>query len=163
MITLTRKKSASFKAFEENVKELDGLTAKAGWFESSVYPNGTPVAYVAAIQEYGYPAGGIPPRPFMRPTIARERANWRALMLSGAKAIVAGNETPYSVMDKISAKAAGDVAKTIASITSPPLKPATIAARARKRVDRSITTSLSKPLVDTALMINSITHVVEDA
>lgn len=158
---IERKKSSSFNALMQAIKELDGYEAKTGWFESSVYPTGTPVAYVAAIQEYGYAPGGIPPRPFMRPTIDHERAKWRALMLSGSKAILAGNETAYSVLNKISALAAGDVAKTIASITSPPLKPATIAARARKRKDRTVTATLSKPLVDTALMINSITNVVE--
>jgi hypothetical protein len=163
MPTVTNKNPQAFSQLEARLKELGKFEVKAGWFSSSVYGNGTPIAYVAAIQEYGYAAGGIPPRPFMRPTIARERNNWIALMRSGAKAILAGNETVASVLDKIGGKAAGDVAKTIASITSPALKTATIAARARKRADRTVTASLSKPLVDSGIMVDSLTHVVEKA
>lgn len=163
MVAIKRQNPKAFSDLERKLKELGTKSVKAGWFESSVYPNGTPVAYVAAIQEYGYPAGGIPPRPFMRPTIAKQLNAWKALMLSGAKAVLAGNETIHNVLDKLGAKAAGDVAVTISQITQPPLKPATIAARARKRVNRGITTSLSKPLVDTALLINTVTHVVDEA
>lgn len=152
----------AFKILAKRLKELEGKVAKAGWFESAVYPTGTPVATVAAVHEFGAPAKNIPPRPFMRPTIARESNNWKALMASGAKAIIRGNATIDQVLNAVGAKAAGDVAKTIASITAPPLKAATIAARARKRKDKTITATLRKPLVDTALMINSVTHLVED-
>ena len=50
-------------------KELDGKELKVGWFASSKYENGTPAAYVAAIHEFGYPEGNIPPRLGMRGTI----------------------------------------------------------------------------------------------
>ncbi|MDL2105264.1 hypothetical protein QQJ69_19235, partial [Proteus mirabilis] len=48
--------------------ELARKRLSVGFFEHSKYPDGTPIAYVASIQELGYPAGGIPPRPFLRPT-----------------------------------------------------------------------------------------------
>lgn len=38
--------------------ELAKKQLKVGFFAHSKYPDGTPVAYVAAIQELGYPAGG---------------------------------------------------------------------------------------------------------
>lgn len=168
MATVKRTNPTVFKVLSDHLKELDGKVAKAGWFASSVYPNKTPVAYVAIIQEYGYAEGNIPPRPFMRPTVARETNEWRALMLSGSKAILKGNATLYEVMNGIGGKAAGDVAKTISQVFSPPLKPKTILARARRKAQRVrgkplITGTLQKPLVDTALMINTVTHVVEDA
>jgi hypothetical protein len=96
----------------------------------------------------------------MRPTIAKEKNNWSALMLAGAKAIIAGDETIHTVLDKVGFRAAGDIAQTIAGIWQPPLKPATIAARARRRADRSITKSLSKPLVDTGILVGGISHEV---
>lgn len=162
MPEVKRSKPDAFKVLAKHLKELDGKVAKAGWFASSVYPTGTPIATVAAVHEFGAPAKNIPPRPFMRPTIARESDNWKKIMSSGAKAILHGNASIDQVMNAVGMKAAGDVAKTIASITQPPLKAATIAARARKRKDKTITATLKKPLVDTALMIGSVTHVVED-
>lgn len=152
----------AFRVLTDRLKEIDGKQLQVGWFASSVYPNGTPVALVASAQEFGSTINNIPPRPFMRPTIAREESAWKALLLSGSKAVLKGNSTVDDVYNALGLQAAGDIAKTIASITTPPLKPATIAARARKRKDRTITDTLKKPLVDTALMINTVTHVVED-
>lgn len=136
--------------------------AKVGWFESAVYENGTPVALVAAVHEFGAPSKNIPPRPFFRPTIAREEGAWRDLARRGAKAILNGTTTAQNALEALGGKAAGDVAKTIASITSPPLKPATINAKRRRRADKKTVGGLSKPLVDTGLMISSLTHTVED-
>jgi len=50
-------------------------------------------------------------------------------------------------MDMIAARAAGDVGKAIQSVTSPPLAASTVA---RKGFD--------KPLIDTGLMFQSVTH-----
>jgi hypothetical protein len=49
---------------------------QVGFMENAdPYPDGTPVALVAAVQEFGSPSNGIPPRPFMRPAVAeRSRA-----------------------------------------------------------------------------------------
>lgn len=68
----------SLKDLQTKVKALNKVKVETGWFETSRYPNGTPVAYVAAIQEHGYQGGGvnIPPRPFMRPAEAEHGAEW---------------------------------------------------------------------------------------
>jgi len=65
---------------------LDGLTGKTGYFETAKYPDGTPVAYVATIQEFGYPAGGIPARPDHAPHGRRSAPRWAETMAAGAKA-----------------------------------------------------------------------------
>lgn len=143
------------------VKKMDNVRGKAGWFESAKYENGTPVAYVASIQEFGSPQQKIPPRPFMRKTIAEETEAWRAYLASGARAILAGNETTISVMEAVAMKAAGDIAHTISEITSPALKEATVKARMRKYADKGTVGSLTKPLVDTGYMVSSVTGVVE--
>ena len=152
----------AFKILGERIKELDGYQAKAGWFQTARYENGVPVAYIASIHEFGVPSKNIPPRPFMRPTIIAQQKNWRDLMERGAQAILHGTENSHDVMEKIGLQAAGDVAATITQIWSPPLKPATIAARARKRKDKTVTKSLTKPLVDTGILLNTITSVVEE-
>ena len=136
---------------------------KVGWFESARYEDGTPVAMVAAIHEFGAPGAGIPPRPFMRPTIAAEQDNWRALAKQGAMAILKGTHTTAQVMEGIGLQAAGDIARTISQVMEPPLKPATVAAKRRKRANKGVTGNLSKPLVDSGLMISTVTNTVEDA
>jgi len=66
-------------------------------------------------------------------------------------------------MDAVGARAAGDIAKNISEVWEPPLKEATVRARARRYASREITPSLRKPLVDTARMVSSLTHTVEDS
>lgn len=140
------------------MKELEGVVGKVGFFESAKYVDGTPVAYVASIHEFGYAEGGIPARPFFRPTIQEQGPAWGEAFGKGAKAIAKGRYTPFQVMDAVGQLAAGDVKKTISEIQSPPLDPDTIAARRRRYKDKKTTGNLSKPLVDTALMINSVTN-----
>ena len=57
------------------IRDIQSKKLRVGWFDTARYQDGTPVAYVAAIQEFGH--GAIPPRPFMRPTIAQQRQAWR--------------------------------------------------------------------------------------
>ena len=51
-------------------------TLRVGFLENAKYPDGTPVAMVAAIQDYGAPGAGIPPRPFFRNMIADKQREW---------------------------------------------------------------------------------------
>ena len=163
MAKVTRSNPQAFETLNARIKELQGKQAQAGWFKSAVYPNGTPVAYVAAIQELGSAPQGIPPRPFMRPAISKNKAAWLKIMERGAQAVLKGQMTIGDVMGLVSTRAADDVAKAIVAVTTPPLKRATILARLRKRKDKTLTPTIQKPLVDTGLMLASVSHVVEDA
>lgn len=138
-------------------KELAALALKVGWFQGSKYPDGTPVAYVAAIQEFGYAEGNIPPRPFFRPTIEAQQSNWRGLVERGVKGIPSGRRTANQVLEGLGLQAAGDVRAAIAQVTSPPLAESTKANR------RSRGNSSEKPLVDTRVMLPTLTHQVEKA
>ncbi|WP_212376950.1 hypothetical protein [Acetobacter persici] len=58
-------------------------SVKAGFFKTATEADGTPVASIAAVQEFGAVVQGrgghpivIPPRPFLRQTIARCRNAW---------------------------------------------------------------------------------------
>jgi hypothetical protein len=146
------------------LKGLDGVRGKVGWHEGAKYDEadgGQPVAYIASIHEFGYPEGGIPARPFMRPTITKQREIWAGLAAQGARAVLKGSMTALSVVDALGQKAAGDIAKTIATIQSPPLSEATVEARQRQYKDKATTGSLTKPLVDTSRMITTISSTVE--
>lgn len=141
---------------------LSNKVARVGFFPSAKYDDGTPVAYVATIQEFGSPAQGIPPRPFMRTTVAERESVWVRIAKQGARAVVKGSATGEQVLDMIAQQAAGDIRKTISDLTSPPLKPATIAARLRERADKVTVGKLTKPLIDTALLYDSVTYEVGD-
>ena len=61
---------------ELSAKVGKGATVKVGFLEGATYPDGTPVAMVAAIQNFGAPSRGIPPRPFFNQLIADHAASW---------------------------------------------------------------------------------------
>lgn len=152
------------KNLEIALKNLQGKVGKVGWFEKSRYDDkaNTPVAYVAAIQEYGYPAGNIPARPFMRPTIAKYENEWRKLAESGSRAVLNGKATIGDVMEGIGLSAAGQIRKTISLIVTPPLSPKTIYARLHRKSDKKTVGLLTKPLIDTGVLYGTLTNTVEN-
>lgn len=178
-MTYSRVRGEGRKSLEVAFKQraLHGKVGKVGWVKRTVYPpkqmkkDGKlighylpmSVAHVAAIQEFGYAPKKIPPRSFMRTTIAEKQVSWKKIAYYGAQQIVAGKASASSMMEKIGAKAAGDIRRKIGTITQPPLRPATIARRLASRSNTSTLGKLDKPLVDTRLMINTLTHSVEDA
>lgn len=145
---------------QEGLESIAKKQARTGWFQSAKYPDGTPVSLVAVANEYGH--GSTPPRSFVRPTIEQQRNTWINLLKQGAQAVANGEKTIEQVLELVGLKAAGDIAKTISAIQSPPLKESTIKARERRYAKKGKRGNLDKPLVDSALMINSITAVVED-
>ncbi len=148
--------------FDKALTQLDKKELKVGWFDSAKYPDGTSVAYVATIQEFGSPEQSIPARPFMRPTIAEKENAWKQQFKSGAKAVLHGSETAETVFEKIGLGVAGNIRTTITKLQTPPLKPATVQARRNKMADTTTTGNLTKPLVFTKILLNSLTHNVED-
>ena len=130
------------------------IIARVGWLESQHEPNGVQTGYVAMIQEYGYVPKNIPPRPFFRPTIEARSNVWQKIIAYGAQHIMDGNATLTDVMTHIADQAAGDFRRAIAKVSTPALKPSTLAAR------RSRGNSSQKPLSDTRTMMQSLTYTV---
>lgn len=148
-MTVTRK-GPGVAELVTKVRAFDGLEAKTGWFETAHYPDGTPVAYVATIHEFG--TDRIPARPFMRPAVADHGQEWLDQLAAGARASLNGGQTPEQVMELVALGAAGNVAEAIQAVTSPPLAPVTVARKGS-----------SKPLIDTGQMFQSVTGKVEKA
>lgn len=142
--------------------QLQHKRLKVGWLESDKYDDGTPVAYVAAIQEFGSAPQGIPPRPFMRPTIAEKEVEWGKIAAGYAKMMLNGKIDGATALDSLGGSAAGDIAKTISKIQTPKLKDSTIKARLRKMADGKTIGNLTKPLVESGLMFDTLNHIVED-
>lgn len=139
------------------IRDIQSKKLRVGWFDTARYQDGTPVAYVAAIQEFGH--GAIPPRPFMRPTIAQQRQAWRDTLRKGAKQVLAERLTFEQMLTAFGLSAAGDVAESIKAVTAPPLSPRTLASRQVKKKTPGVS---AKPLIDTALMFQSVTAQVSD-
>ncbi|CAB4132152.1 hypothetical protein UFOVP138_61 [uncultured Caudovirales phage] len=155
--------------------------AKIGFFESARYPDGTPIAYIASIQEYGVESQSIPARPFFRPTIDENRAKWQQDFSKLVKRVSNGKMEEKQAYDAIGLLASGAVAKTIATLTAPPLSKITLlarkyrlaggkvtgatigmfAAQVKKNPDIDVSGVSVKPLNDTGMLLAHLTHTVE--
>lgn len=161
---VTRAPGPAAKALNTFMLGISQQVVKVGFFESAKYPDGTPIAYIATIQEFGAPSQGIPPRPFIRPTMDAEGNEWKSNFAKLSKRIVNGKMTVTQALDTIGLAAAGDIKKAISSLTSPPLKTDTLKARYRRATSgkKKIGYLSTKPLVDTGAMLAHVTHVVEN-
>ena len=134
---------------------------RVGFFETATYTDGTPVAYIASIHEFGYPEGNIPPRPFMRTTEAEKKVEW-GNNIAGALADAIEKKSTTVLQNnlvQVGGSAAGDIARTISKIQSPPLAESTLYNRSHRTVRR---TQSTKPLVDSGKLLESVTFDVVD-
>lgn len=170
------------------LKDLGGKKLEVGWFESALYDEGTPVAGIAAVQEFGTVSGGIPPRPFMRPAVEEHEKDWRAFADQELKKVTAEEQSMTQFLEKLGLLVSGQIRKNIAQLTSPPLSPITLALRKQKLAGKTITGKTvgetaaaiakgetktgqlgdasginPKPLVFDGVLLNSLTYVVSDA
>lgn len=169
------------EALENMPAAFAANVAQAGWFPTAKYEDGTPVAYVASIQEYGSPANGVPPRPSLRPTITEKRTEWVQDMARGLKAAIRGEITPEQVLEQVGMKMAADLQAGIENGTFAPLSPVTLMLRKWRRDGREITGRTvgeaaaavaagedysgvpNTPLRDTGLLIATLTSGVGQA
>ena len=135
-----------------SIAELPKKRAAVGFFDTAVYPDGTPVAYVATIQEFGVID---PPRSFMRSTISEQREAWQKTLAQGARRVLADKLTVDQMLEAFGMQAAGQIKEKIASIMAPGLSDVTIAARLLRN------NTSTKPLVDTGYLISSVDSKVE--
>ena len=161
---------------EAMIAGLKNAQMKVGWVDQAKYEDGTPVAYAAAISEFGSPEQSIPPRPTMRPTVTRDEKMWKSLT---AKALKADPDS-VKALELLGEVAAGGIRKSISAVTAPPLSPVTLRLRfLRNRGDKITGKTVgeahqyayakdadlggvsTKPLVDSGLMIASVGSVVE--
>lgn len=118
-----------------------------GFLRDATYPDGTSVAMVATVQEFG---GGnnIPPRPFFRYMVAEKSGNWPDAVRLNLKAT---DYDAHRTLDRMGQGIKGELQQSIKDTNDPPLAPATIKRK-----------GFSKPLIDTSVMINSVDYRVED-
>lgn len=86
----------------------------------------------------------------MRPTVEAQSLEWAKIYGHAIKTAASGT----AVLEIMGGKIAGDMREAISELTSPGLAESTIKARQRKG------NGSTKPLVDTRVMINTLTHIV---
>ena len=134
---------------EELAKKVSkSATLRVGFLEGATYPDGTSVPMVAAIQEFGAPAKGIPPRPFFRGMIAKESKHWSDDVAAVLKSSDYDAPRALALMGE---EIKGELVQSITVLTDPPLSPKTVAAK-----------GFAKPLVDTGHLRNSVGSEVEE-
>lgn len=146
----------------KRLADLQSKQAAVGWFATAKYPeSGIPVAYVATIQEFGYPEGNIPARSFVRSTQAEKQKGWSVLLAKGSSRVMEGKMTAEFMYDALGLQVAGDIRKTLATAAFMPLADSTISARAHER-GVSIEEVNKDPLHDTGYMQASLTNQTTD-
>jgi hypothetical protein len=174
-VTYTPKSSPALPSLDKIILNLEGISGKhgveVGWFPGTKYPErGEQVADVAAIQEYVNDEMHIPPRPFLRPCIKNNKVKWKRFVAKRiSDGIAHGGVDIDGVMGILGEVIAGDLKQAILDVHTPPLAKVTIERRRERwsnatgKLTAEQTKQLTKPLIDTGLMINSIqVHHLED-
>lgn len=117
-----------------------------GFLERATYPDGTSVALVATVQEYGAPSRGIPSRPFFRGMVRTKQGEWPRAV---ARLLVSNNYDARRTLEQAGAAIAGQLRQAITTFRGVPLSPATVARKGH-----------AKQLVDTGHMLRSVDYEV---
>lgn len=152
MATLSGGAALERKLAEIAAKAGKAATLQVGFLKGATYPDGTPVAAVAFINEYGRMVRSKDgdyyqmPRPYFRTMIAAKAPKWGKSL--GNLAVL----HDYDIVKILQLMGEGITAQLQASIrnlVNPPLAPSTIKEK-----------GFSKPLIDTAVMLNSVAYIV---
>lgn len=132
---------------------MNGHKAFAGITTDDSYEDGDNVGYIATIQEFGESKTPIPPRPFIRPAVIDNRANWQRMFARDARKVLHGEMDPVTPLENVSFMAAKDMRASITGLSTPALEASTIAKR--KAAGNSIEGD-ANPLIVTGLLRSAI-------
>lgn len=116
----------------------NGGEVRAGFLEGVSYPEdrgGASLPMVAAIQEFGAPAAGIPPRPYFRPTIAQQGSAWGKVI---SDRIVKNDYDPQQVLGVAGRTMKEDIQDGIVAVNDPPLSDITLMLRKMRSQDQNL-------------------------
>lgn len=117
------------KILSDIAQKMGGGKVQVGFLEGATYPDGTPVAAVAAWNEFGHEGNfPAPPRPFFRTMIANESPGWPAKMADLAKATHYDGKLVLKLMGE---DIAGALKQSIIETNDPPLSQTTLILRKR--------------------------------
>ena len=136
------------------LKEMEARANSAkdvsvGFMDGATYPDGTSVAMVAAIQNFGAPAAHIPARPFFSGMVAKRSPTWGTELGKILKLTKFDADSSLQLMGN---RIGNQLQASIRETDSPPLAPSTIKQK-----------GFSKPLIDTSHMLNSVEYEVKNS
>lgn len=94
-----------------------------------------PIPAIAAIQEFGAPSVGIPPRPFFRGAVSEKASEWGDALAASIKAADYQAEQALSMVGEVMV---ADVQQSIFDVESPALSPVTLMLRKMRSEDASL-------------------------
>ena len=175
-------KQGNLKGFLAKLERKIGRqpVMRMGFLDGATYANGTKVAMIAAIQEFGAPNARfpIPPRPFFRPVVKRGETKWPKDLV---KALKATDNDAIAALTIVGDVAAGELRQSINNLKSPPLSAVTVMLRSMRRQNPSMKVGLStvfeaigrvkagqrpvggtsaKPLIDSGTLVKHISSEV---
>lgn len=121
-MTLVVKGNAKAKLDALARKLGTGGALKVGFLAGADYPDGMSVAMVAAIQNFGAPSRGIPPRPFFSGMIAKHQNEWAPAL--GKILAATQNDVPSSLA-LLGAQMVGQLQQSLLDGTWAPNSPVT--------------------------------------
>jgi hypothetical protein len=149
-----------------------GKTLKVGFLAGATYPDGTPVAMVAAIDNFGAPSKGIPPRPFFTNMVRDESPEWGPAL---GTLITQNDGDTDKALDTLGLGIVGQLQQAIVDMNEPANSPVTNLLKqrfptggqtfadvlqARRDVAAGAEAPAGKPLVWSGHMLNSAAHEV---
>ena len=132
----------------KKLNEMHNKKVSVGYFSNSTYSDGTPVAYIASIMEFG--EMHTPARPTIRPSLEKNKAKYYDLINKAIVNSLNGSDfkTGLMIVGKMGAE---DIQAEIRNLQNPPLSIKTILKKGH-----------SKPLMDTKIMFQSVNFKVDE-
>lgn len=150
-------------------------TLRVGFLEGATYPDGTSVAMVAAINNFGAPAKGIPARPFFTNMIKECSPKWGEQL---ANLLELNDWDVNKSLSMMGEGIAGQLRESITNLQEPPNSPVTNLLKQRfpqggqsfddvlqawaDVADGQTDAPAGKPLVWSGQMLNSIDYEIEE-
>lgn len=151
---------------------------RVGFMADATYPNGTLIAMVAAIQNYGAPRRKIPARPFFSNMVRDKSPGWPSAIRKNLKT---NNYDTELALKAMGLGIESQLRDAIINTNSPPLSPITVMLRGMRANDSSLKVTgrtvgiaaarvragktnygaSTKPLVDSGDMLNAVTSNVK--
>lgn len=128
-------------------KVSNASALSVGFPGGATYPDGQSVAMVAAIDEFGAPSRGQPPRPFVRRTVAKHGGEWGGQI---GTLLNANDMDAAKTLGQMGELIKGEIQDQITELADPPLAESTI----KKK-------GFDKPLILTGQMLQSVDYVVD--
>lgn len=151
-VSVKRKDPRAMERLLENVVRVKGRKVEVGFPNADEMHReaGMSVKQLALIHEFGTIDGHIPARPFIQPTMHKNRFEYRRMMFKSAKELTLGRKDADAALTEIGKRAVDDMRLTILEGNFKALAESTIAKKGH-----------SQPLIESDQMYDAIDYEVK--